>query len=90
MNRALIYLDLSNNNISKLYQRSFEGLSKLETLIISNNSINHTAIPVNILKPLVSLLHLAIKQNFNHSVFAPCVIVGNPTQSENGCCISWK
>ncbi|CAC5412712.1 unnamed protein product [Mytilus coruscus] len=66
INHDLIYLDLSNNNISKLHQRSFQGLSKLETLIISNNSINHTAIPINIFKPLVSLLHLALKRNFNH------------------------
>ncbi|XP_052075459.1 toll-like receptor 4 [Mytilus californianus] len=66
INHDLIYLDLSNNNISKLHQRSFQGLSKLETLIISNNSINHTAIPNNIFKPLVSLLQLAIKRNFNH------------------------
>ncbi|XP_071181344.1 toll-like receptor 4 [Mytilus edulis] len=60
----LLYLDLSDNRIRELSELSFQGLSKLETLTISNNPFYHSAISINIFKPLGSLLHLTLKRNF--------------------------
>ncbi|XP_052072964.1 toll-like receptor 4 [Mytilus californianus] len=63
-NIHLLYLDLSSNYINELHSRSFQGLSKLETLIISSNRIDPSAISMAVFKPLKALLHLAIKQKF--------------------------
>ncbi|CAC5412711.1 unnamed protein product [Mytilus coruscus] len=65
-NIHLLYLDLSSNFIRELHSSSFQGLSKLETLIISGNHIDPSAISMAVFKPLKALLHLDIKQKFRH------------------------
>ncbi|XP_063448354.1 toll-like receptor 4 [Mytilus trossulus] len=65
-NVRLLHLDLSDNRIHRLHSRSFLGLSKLETLIFSNNRASFTVFSTDIFKPLKALLHLSLKFNWGY------------------------
>lgn len=58
---SLTLLNLVENKIQTV-NYSFEGLSNLETLLLSHNQITH--IHKNAFVPLVKLKHLSLSQNF--------------------------
>ena len=61
---SLKYLDISFNKIDTLSVSSFEGLSNLWTLNISNNNLAKiTSFPKGVFKPLKSLLELDMRYN---------------------------
>ncbi|CAL1538884.1 unnamed protein product, partial [Lymnaea stagnalis] len=61
----LKYLDLSSNKLKRLEVRSFENLSKLETLTLKNNSLimKKGTFPRGVFKNLTSLKTLRINRN---------------------------
>ncbi|VDI59218.1 Hypothetical predicted protein [Mytilus galloprovincialis] len=66
-NSQLLYLDLSENDINLLNSKSFQGVSKLETLIMNKNNFSSTVSQSKVVfEPLVSLRYLDMKNNSNN------------------------
>lgn len=63
----LLLLDLSRNKLQFLEPDAFFGLKQLKKLILQNNTlIYHKAFPLEVLKPLKSLIHLNIKFEYDY------------------------
>ncbi len=67
--KFLQFLDISYNNVDKLTVLSFDGLSNLQTLNLSNNYLTTTHFPKDVFKPLITLKELDIRHNFQNETF---------------------